>query len=152
MAQHGAYVVPTLVTYDAMDRFGRDFGFPEVSMDKIADVREDGLKSLEIFKEAGVPMGLGTDLLGELHHHQSEEFLIRSQVLSPMEIIQSATAVNAEILMREGELGVIAPGAIADILVVDGDPTADLGLLQDQGARTPVIMKAGEFFVNRFSV
>ena len=151
MAQRGAYVVPTLVTYDAMERFGRDFGFPEVSMGKIADVREDGLKSLEIFKEAGVPMGLGTDLLGELHPHQSEEFLIRSQVLSPMEVIQSATAVNAEILMREGELGVIAPGAIADILVVDGDPTADLGLLQDQGAHIPVIMKAGEFFVNRLS-
>ena len=68
-----------------------------------------------------------------------------------METIQSATAVNAEILMRKGELGVIASGAIADILVVDGDPTTDLGLLQDQGAHIPVIMKAGEFFVNRLA-
>ena len=86
MARMGAYAVPTLVTYEMMERFGRDYGFPEVSMAKIGDVRDDGLRSLEIFKEAGVPMGLGTDLLGELHHHQSQEFLIRSQVLPPMEV------------------------------------------------------------------
>ena len=66
-----------------------------------------------------------------------------------MEIIQSATVVNAEILNQEGELGVIAPGATADILVVDGDPTEDLQLFQDQGAHLSVIMKAGEFAVNR---
>ena len=149
MAERGAYAVPTLVTYDTMERFGRDFGFPEVSMSKIGDVRESGLKSLQTFKEAGVPMGLGTDLLGELHEHQSTELLIRSEVLSPMEIIQSATAVNAAILMQDGKLGVVAPGATADILVVDGDPTADLNLLQGQGAHLPVIMKAGEFFANR---
>ena len=49
--------------------------------------------------------------------------------------------------MQDGKLGVIAPGATADILVVDGDPTADLNLLQGQGAHLPVIKKAGEFFV-----
>ncbi len=149
MAERGAYAVPTLVTYDTMERFGRDFGFPEVSMSKIGDVRESGLKSLQTFKEAGVPMGLGTDLLGELHEHQSAELLIRSEVLSPMEVIQSATVTNAAILMQDGKLGVVAPGATADILVVDGDPTADLNLLQGQGAHLPVIMKAGEFFVKR---
>ena len=50
------------------------------------DVLDSGLSSLEISKEAGVRIGFGTDLLGELHEHQSEEFLIRSEVLSPMEI------------------------------------------------------------------
>ena len=151
MAERHAYVVPTLVAYSAIDRYGRSFNFPEVSMGKVKDVLDSGLSSIEICKKAGVRMGFGTDLLGELHEHQSEEFLIRSEVLSPMEIIQSATLVNAEILKREGELGVIAPGAVADILVVDGDPTADLQLFQDQGAHLPVIMKAGEFVVNRLA-
>ena len=149
MAERNAFIVPTLVAYTAIDRFGRDFGFPDVSMRKVKDVLDSGLSSLRIFKEAGVRIGFGTDLLGELHEHQSEEFLIRAEVLSPMEIIQSATVVNAEILNQEGELGVIAPGATADILVVDGDPTEDLQLFQDQGAHLSVIMKAGMFAVNR---
>ena len=94
-------------------------------------------------------MGFGTDLLGEVHDHESREFEIRAQVLAPMEIIQSATVVNAEILNRSGELGVVAPGALADLLVVDGNPVEDLKLLQDQGAHLPVIMKGGLFIENR---
>ena len=137
------------MTYGAIDRFGREHNFPEVSQRKVKDVLEIGLSSLEICRQAGVKMGFGTDLLGELHDHQSEEFLIRSEAMSPMEIIQSSTSVNAEILKKEGQLGVIAPGATADLLVVDGDPTQNLHLLQDQGAHLPVIMKAGQFVVNR---
>lgn len=149
MAERDAYLVPTLVTYGAIDKYGKDHNFPEVSQRKVKDVLESGLSSLEICKQAGVKMGFGTDLLGELHDHQSEEFLIRSEAMSPMEIIQSATSVNAEILKKEGELGVIAPDATADIIVVDGDPTQDLQFLQGQGAHLPVIMKAGQFVVNR---
>lgn len=74
-----------------------------------------------------------------------------AQVVSPMEIIQRATVVNAEILNRSGELGVIAAEARADLLVVDGDPVRDLKLLADQGAHLPVIMKGGSFVVNRLS-
>jgi imidazolonepropionase-like amidohydrolase len=51
--------------------------------------------------------------------------------------------VNAELLNQSGELGVVAPGAIADLLVVDGDPLKDLGLLQAEGRHLPVIMKDG---------
>ena len=89
--------------------------------------------------------------MGELHEQQSREFQIRAEVLTPMEIIQSATVVNAEILNRPGELGVIAPGALADLLVVDGDPTRDLKLLEEQGAHLPVILKGGAFVTNRLS-
>ena len=51
-------------------------------------------------------------------------------------------------MQRAGELGTIAPGALADILVVDGDPLSDLGLLQEQGRHIPVIMKDGRFYKN----
>jgi len=149
LVEKGAYLVPTLVTYFAMDEFGRALKLPEVSVAKIKDVLDGGLASLEICKDAGVKMGFGTDLLGELHEHQSREFQIRAEVLSPMEVIQSATVVNAEILNRAGELGVIAPGARADLLVVDGDPTQQLKLLEDQGAHLPVILKDGAFVENR---
>jgi imidazolonepropionase-like amidohydrolase len=95
-------------------------------------------------------MGFGTDLLGELHVHQSAEFSIRAKVLSPHEVICTATSVAAEILRMDGRLGVIAPGAIADILVVDGDPLKDVAVLEQQGKHLDVIMKAGAFAKNRF--
>jgi imidazolonepropionase-like amidohydrolase len=146
--ERGAFVVPTLVAYDAMRRRGRDFGLPPVSLEKNERVLLAGLRSLEICKAAGVPLGFGSDLLGQLQDDQSREFLIRAEVLSPREIIHSATIVNARILRREGKLGVVAPGAMADLLVVDGNPLTDVGLFQDQGAHIPVIMKAGRFHKN----
>jgi imidazolonepropionase-like amidohydrolase len=94
-------------------------------------------------------MAYGSDLLGQLQPDQSKEFLLRQEALSPREIIHSATIVGAELLGRAGELGVIAPGACADLLVVDGNPLKDLGVFQDQGARIPVVMQAGRFHRNR---
>jgi imidazolonepropionase-like amidohydrolase len=143
MAERGAFLVPTLVTYFKIDELGRRLGFPEVSQRKVKDVLDAGLASLTLARTAGLPMGFGTDLLGETHDYQSEEFTIRAKVLSPAEVIRSATRVNAEILGREGELGVVAPGAIADLLVVDGDPLSDLSVLADPESRIAMILKGG---------
>jgi imidazolonepropionase-like amidohydrolase len=148
MAREHAFLVPTLVTYEALHREGKQWGLPQVSIDKIKDVREAGLQSLEYARAAGVKMGFGTDLLGETHHYQSLEFSIRAQVLSPFEVLQSATTVNAELLQRPGELGVLTPGALADMLVVDGNPLNDLSLLQEQGKHLLLIMKGGKLFKN----
>ena len=147
--EHGAYLVPTLVTYFMIQKFGRALRFPEASLRKLNDVLDAGLASLEIAKRAGVPMGFGTDLLGETHEHQSREFGIRAKVLAPAEILRSATVVNAEILGRPGELGVIAPGALADLLVVDGNPLEDVSLLEGQGEHLRAILKAGRFYKNQ---
>jgi imidazolonepropionase-like amidohydrolase len=139
------------VTYDAMRRRGDEFGLPPVSQEKNKIVLEAGLRSLEICQAAGVPIGFGTDLLGPLQVEQSREFLIRAEAMSPLEIIRSATIVNARLLQREGKLGVIAPGALADLLVIEGDPLKDLHLLQNTGAHLQVIMKGGKFHKNRLA-
>ncbi len=141
-----AFVVPTLVTFDAMHRFGRDLGFPEVSLAKLGEVRDAGLRSLEILQAAGVRIGFGTDLLGPMHRHQSHEFTIRAEAMAPFDIIRSATTINAELLNRSGEIGVVAPGARADLIVVDGDPLADISLLDGQGEHLTHIMKNGVFY------
>jgi imidazolonepropionase-like amidohydrolase len=107
------------------------------------------LRSLEVAREAGVRMAFGSDLLGQLQPDQSREFQIRAKVLSPLEIIRSATVVGAELLGRPGELGTIAPGALADLLVVDGNPLRDLSLLEGQGEHLSLIMKAGSLHRNR---
>jgi imidazolonepropionase-like amidohydrolase len=143
-AKAGAVAVPTLVTYDKLASEGAKLGLPATSVAKIDDVRLAGLESLEIMRKAGLTMAYGSDLLGEMHRHQSEEFVIRGQVLPAHEVIGSATHVAARLLRMEGKIGVVAPEAYADLIVVDGDPLKDLSLLTRQGKHMPLIMKGGE--------
>lgn len=151
MAERGAFLVPTLVAYDGIDRHGARFGMGAESLAKNKLVLEAGLRSLELARKAGIRMAYGSDLLGQLQPDQSKEFLLRAEVLSPREIIHSATVVGAELLGRAGELGVVAPGALADLLVVDGDPLRDLKLFQDQGAHLAVVMQGGRLYRNRLA-
>ena len=146
LAASGGFAVPTLATYDTLHRFGRELGFPEVSLEKLADVREAGLRSLEILQAASVPIGYGTDLLGPMHRHQTAEFRIRREAMPAFDIIRSATAVNAALLNREDELGVVASGARADLIALDGDPLADIALLDGDGSHLAMIIKDGAFY------
>jgi imidazolonepropionase-like amidohydrolase len=146
MAARGAYAVPTLITYEALARDGARLGLGPESVAKIERVRAAGLRSLEVFKAAGVKLALGTDLLGASHALQSEELLIRAQV--PLEVLQSATLIGAELLGQGGRLGEIAPGALADLLLVDGNPLQDLACLAGQGERIALVMQGGQL---RFS-
>jgi imidazolonepropionase-like amidohydrolase len=147
-AAAGCIAVPTLVTYEALATEGAAMGLPPESVAKIETVRAAGMRSLEIMREAGLAMAYGTDLLGGMHRHQSEEFVIRGRVLPAAEVIASATTVAARLLRLEGRIGCIAPGAHADLVVVDGDPLADLSLLGGQGRHMPAIMLAGRFVKN----
>jgi len=144
----GGYMVANLVTYFVMKERAAQFGMTADMLVKNDIVLEGALKSLEICKAAGVKVGYGSDLLGQLQVEQSREFLFRAEVLKPIEIIRQATLVGAEVLRHEGKLGVVEPGAFADLIVVDGDPVKDLKLFLDQGTHLPVIMKAGQFHKN----
>ena len=142
-AKAKAVAVPTLVTYEALAQDGTALGLPAASVAKIEDVRRTGIESLSILRDAGVTIAFGTDLLGETHVRQSEEFSIRSQVLPAAEILASATTVAAKLIGMEGRLGIIAEGAIADILVVDGAPLKDIRILSDPGRNLRLVMKQG---------
>jgi imidazolonepropionase-like amidohydrolase len=96
-------------------------------------------------------MGYGTDLLGPLHRLQSEEFLLRGEVLPAHEVIRSATLDAAKVLRMEGRIGCIAPGAHADVIAVKGDPLKDLSLLTEQGRYMPLIVKGGDFVKNELN-
>ncbi|CAM3997699.1 amidohydrolase family protein [Bordetella tumulicola] len=146
MAEKGAYVVPTLITYEALANEGASYGLPADSVDKIATVRTAGLASLALYKRAGVKMGFGSDLLGPSQRLQSDEFRIRAEVLPNFEVLQSATLIGAEILNMQGKLGQLIEGAIADVLVVDGNPYKDINCLLGQGDHIPLVMKAGQIY------
>jgi imidazolonepropionase-like amidohydrolase len=146
MADHGAIAVPTLATYEALATEGASLGFPAEAVAKIESVRGDGLRSLEIFAHAGVRMAYGSDLLGESQRLQSDEFALRARVLGAAEAIRAATTHAAHVLNMEGRLGTIAPGAIADLLLVSGNPLDNIDLLRGQGESIALIMKEGKIF------
>lgn len=149
MAEHGAFLVATLATYDALAREGERLGWSAAMLAKLDRVKDQGVQALRVAKAAGVPIGFGTDLLGHMHDDQSIEFSLRLPAMSAAEIIRSATSVNARLIGQQGRLGVIERGALADLIVVDGDPTADVTLLQEQGESLSAIVKGGRFVKNR---
>ena len=144
VAERGAYIVPTLVTIFALTELGAKLGFPPQSQEKAKVAYEGALAGLEKMRRAGVKVGYGTDLLGSTYVRQCHEFTIRREVFSPLELLRQATSVNAELMMLEGKVGCVKPGAAADLLVVEGDPLADIGVLADDGRRLALILRAGE--------
>ncbi len=148
VAERGAYIVPTMAIIFAIRESGRELGMPEESVAKLNEMFGEALAGMDRMRNAGVKIGLGTDLLGEAYTQQTREFLLRREVFTPLEILRQATSIGAEILQQTDRLGCVKPGAYADLIVVDGDPLEDIGLLAQSGARLPLIMRAGELVKN----
>jgi len=148
MAEHGCYLVPTLVTYDQIAQFGKTHKFPEASLRKLQDVLHAGAGAIDKALRAGVKVGFGTDLLGETHSAQSKEFALRAAIQNNADVLRSATIVNADLLRQSDRLGVLKSGAFADFLLVNGDPLEDLGVLSGQGERLDAIVRGGIIFKN----
>jgi len=105
-----------------------------------------------------VKIGFGTDLFGSSKDYakQSAEFEFRLKWFTPVEILRQATSVNADIVAlsgplnpyKAGPLGVIKPGAYADLLIVEGNPLKDIKLLGDPEKNLKLIMKDGKVYKN----
>ena len=148
IAETGNYIVPTMAIIFGLMEKGPELGFPEASQRKVNVAYEKALSGMDSMRRAGVKIGFGTDLLGKLHVMQCREFTIRREVFSPIEVLRQATSISAEMMMMEGRLGCVAADAHADLIVVDGDPLADLGLLAADGKNLRLIMRAGELVKN----
>jgi len=109
-------------------------------------------------KKYGLNMAWGTGTFGSLdiQKYQKDEWVARAKYYSPYEILVQPTSLNAELLARadkrhpyqEGPLGVIEPGAYADIIIVDGNPLEDISLLSDPEKNLKLIMKDGKIYKN----
>jgi imidazolonepropionase-like amidohydrolase len=144
VAERGAYIVPTMVVLFVLVEMGRELGFPAVSQDKAEYAQKNALAGLDKMRRAGVKIGYGTDLLGSTYVQECREFTIRREVFTPLELLRQATSINAELMMLQGKLGCVAPGAHADLLVVDGDPLSDISLVAGSGKQLRMIVRAGE--------
>jgi imidazolonepropionase-like amidohydrolase len=146
--QYGAFYVPTLVTYQALADQGRRGLLPDHINAKLHQVLDQAFAALELAHRTGLPIAFGTDLFGELHEQQLDEFTLRAEVQPAAAVIRSATSVGAALLGRPRELGVVAPGAYADLLVVDGNPLADIRVLTTPASKLKLVMKGGRVHKN----
>jgi imidazolonepropionase-like amidohydrolase len=147
--QYDAFLVPTLITYKALSEEGVAAGLPEKMVPKIAEVVDAGINALRMAHEAGVKIVYGTDLLGSMHRRQLEEFTIRSAVQAPIDIIRSATTTAAALFRMTGQIGRVAPGYLADLLAVEGDPLSDISVLTRPEEKLALILKGGAVIANR---
>jgi imidazolonepropionase-like amidohydrolase len=149
MAEHGAYLDPTFISLAQRIQSADETGLPQTIVDNLKRTIEQGKRVYQWARRYQVPIGLGTDLWGaQARRSQLREFELRMELDQPVNVIRSATAVYAELLMQKGILGTIAPGARADLLIVEGNPLADLKVLTDPRRNLKLIMKDGTIYKN----
>ena len=123
IARAGAYTVPTLAVVFEILESGPEAGMSPESVAKISGVKEQMFASIEACRRAGVRIGLGTDIFGTaFHDYQASEMLFRSEVDQPIDILRSATSINAEIAQLADETGQIKAGLAADLIVLESNP------------------------------
>jgi imidazolonepropionase-like amidohydrolase len=142
MAEKDCYLTPTLVTFFSMGDPAVAHFLPPDSRTKNVDVMNMGLDALRIAKECNVTMCYGSDLLGPLGKYQNREFGLRSQVLSALDILQSAT-INPAKMMGQPQLGQIKPGFFADLLIIKNNPLDDITVFDRSDEEIQLVMKEG---------
>lgn len=148
-ADKGTFIVPTASIVHALKNRGEELGLSAYSLSKLNTVSEKMLEGFAYMKEAGVGIGFGTDLLGPLESEQFNEFHVRSSVFSHVEILRQATSVNAKLMQKENEIGAIKVDAYANIIVIEGNPLADIGMLREETDALGLIMKRGKIHKNK---
>ena len=143
MLARGTYFVPTLAAlYNAIEQ-GSEAGVPQFMIDKAKRATDAHLESFSLAREAGVLIGAGNDggtpfnradnLAGEL------ECMVRAG-MSPGEALDTAHAAAARLLRMEDQIGTIEPGKLADLVVLDGDPLADISAVR----QVHLVLKGGQ--------
>jgi len=146
----GAFVVPTIPIFDALVRRGAAYGLSESVKEQIAEIQKHAMNALQMCMEAGVNIGMGSDLLGPLRDEQSRALIFQAEVQGVVGALKSATLVNADLIGQSGKLGVVTEGAYADLLVVEGDPTKTLSMFENCDEGILLIMKAGKIIRSNF--
>jgi len=149
MARSGAYLDPTFISLVQRIESASETGLSDAIVDNLRATVEKGRQVYRWAKQHRVPIAFGTDLWGpEAQKSQLREFEVRMDLDAPVDILRSATRINGDLLMQTGNLGVIAPGACADLLVVEGDPLGDVKVMTNPQKNLKLIMKDGVIYKN----
>jgi imidazolonepropionase-like amidohydrolase len=147
MAEKKAFLTPTLIAHV----MSKQMNFlPPDGAAKNDEVLEKGLRAMRMAVDAGVTVCFGTDLLGPMHFAQSKEFSVRSKVLTPIQILRSATTNAARLLMQEDRLGQIREGFAADLLILGANPLEDITVLDRSEQSILGVVKDGRVMTSRW--
>ena len=147
MKARGAYLVPTLATYELIDLFGEQYGVSAFSMQKIRLAKARGAESVRIAAAAGVRIGSGSDLLGPMQPFKTLELSLKAAIMGPMAALVSATRTNAELVCLADRTGTVEEGKWADLIVVEGNPVEDIDVLREAD-NVRLVLKRGEVLKN----
>jgi imidazolonepropionase-like amidohydrolase len=143
MADRGIFLVPTFTVFI----FHGERGTPHAQSEARA-FRRHHVESVQKALAAGVKVVAGTDAGGWVHGNNAQELQCLVEAgMTPMQALVAGTSWAAECLGLEKETGTIQRGKTADLVVVDGDPSKDITLLQDKG-RIKLVMKEGKVYSN----
>jgi imidazolonepropionase-like amidohydrolase len=151
MVENGVFQVPTLTASWNIVTKGTAAGIPDWAVNKAKEIAEYPPKSLMMCFRAGVKVAAGTDAGTPFNRHgenAKELELMVEAGLKPIEAITCATKVGAEACWLGEKTGTIEKGKWADLIVVEGDPTTDIKILQDK-TKIRLVMKAGIIEANR---
>jgi len=150
MRNAGAYFVPTLTTYFLISAHGAAENIPQRMIDKINKAKDRGLESLAVARDAGLRICSGSDVLSSMQPFKSMELGLKAQVLGAHAAILSATRTNAELFGMADQIGTVEAGKLADVVVVNGNPVDDIGVLQD-AANVVLVMRDGVLFKDQLA-
>jgi len=140
MKRHGTYLVPTVYVGEAVEKFGKQWNLPEKLLEKARMINARKREGYRKAIQAGVKIAYGTDAGVFPHGMNAADFRLLVELgMMPMQAIQSATTVAAELLGQSDKLGSIQPGKYADLVAVKADPLKDLTVLEN----IPWVMKGG---------
>jgi imidazolonepropionase-like amidohydrolase len=142
MAARGVALVPTFAVVEQLLHDTAGAGLGESTRERVAGVRERMTEALRVAKEAGVRVGLGSDLIGPAQSRRGEELRLRAELETPMDALVAATKTNAEILGLSSEVGIIEPGMQADLVLWNGNPLEDPKVFSDP-SNAVLVVQAG---------
>jgi imidazolonepropionase-like amidohydrolase len=149
-AEGKAFAVPTLAVMEQGLLHGKELGMSDESIAKMREVHHLAYASVEYLYRNGARLGMGTDLFGETYHPmQNMEFAYRADIIKPIDLLRSATSINAEIMKKTGQVGCIQPGAYADLLVLEENPLQNIHAMTKPDESFSMIMKGGQMVRNR---
>ncbi len=138
MKAAGAHLVPTLITYEMMGKYGKEKGMPPVSIEKNSIVLQAGRNAIELASKKGIKIGFGTDLMGELEFAQLDGVKSQWEVQGTLEAMRSLTSRNAEIL-GVSQIGEIKEEFAGNFLVLSKNPFETPEVLWNQNLERTVI-------------
>jgi imidazolonepropionase-like amidohydrolase len=149
VAEAGVRIMPTLTFLEHASEYGRDFGRSDREVDQMKYNLEGGATVLQRARELGLKVLCGTDSgnspvmpYGELHANEPG-IMVKYGGYTPLEAISACTRDNAFVVGLEDDLGVIEAGKLADMLILDKDPVADISVLKG-GRHVQSVIKAGK--------